>query len=1403
MGSDLDIKWAVEAEDRASRALESIDENLLKFIDTQEKHLALMKDINKAEQGSFATRKQADKALSTSVKKQSSFIQKLGSVKDAILQVTHFIENIVSIIAQLDFKQFARIVFLLSIFAKLKGFDRIASLLKEIAIRLAKFGVIAAGLSKVSGGIGEIVDEMLSMRGILRILGLDKFLGFVGSLAADLGSLVFAIAGVAIITPVFAAVTAGILATDKALLGLNVGLQGGFIEGSKTAKGFAALGRSMQALPRPIKSATEGLLRFTSRGLIGSANKLEVLRKSLLNFKNAIIGATNFVRSLPGVFSKAIRSTELFDKGLVGIISRVGVAGIGFATLGRFLLTTDSTLAKMSGVTLIGLALAFGGVIVVVRQFLSLIGGAIQKVGTFFVKASQKAAATMVEAEAATFAFNRTITNFNHEFGESVGTLDSWNKTIKEMRAATSVSTRELRLMATETVEVGARLGFTEEQMKNVLKISIDYAKANKRTVLDSLNAVIGGLTGQGQSAKTMGIFLDQATVAQNNFGKGGKRTLAGISETNRAQLRYNTLLSQYTPIAGIAAAASETYSERQKSLKAAFTDLNAEIGKGAEIIENQVNRPLELLVGVLQDLSKPMLKTIGFFQALGGRFLQFSGIALKLIFTITFLVSAFKALNVVLASSAAKTAFSASLPFINKSIIGIIRSVGVMNVELTTLGGVARTVFRSIGVSLVGMTRAMLGLNAATKLTVGSFVVGMGKQAVAGMKALTIGIGRASLAMIRLAFNPVVLTIAAIAASLFVLFKALQLVNRETGIFTQVWNDLKQLWEDSSPLIDFIKEGLRDLANIMKTSLLIATRIVAIAVLQVIINLHILRIVAEEVGNSITNFVVGGFELLISAAKAVGSSIKDFVVSRFNSIKGAVSPAIEAISSFGTRVASAFRKLRKQIAVVDFIAKIFETMGVIIDWVLGKFKSLGKIAGGVLVSLGVIGKDALAGIKSAIAGITSSESLLSRIARKTKALREQQGRFFDEIILLAQGQDVLSASTDKQTEALKRQLEISQQFVETLKARRDIEDRLAAGREAQFQLAIGDIGARAGLGQRQSETIFGGITEGGVAGANKVAGVAAKALGKAIGGPVVGEAFGKALDFFGRDTEEFKKMIDGFFDQLIDLPDQLAQNLPVFIEKLVKAIPLVITALTNAIPTLIDKISEILGDPTFWESATAALAQSMLLIMGNPLFWLRITGAMIRALVMGVPRMIDAMIAGFNTKFGEIFGNFSEVMKDVGKIFKDAVQIFKDVVDILKKAIDKIGGGIGGVLKGIGGFLGGAAKAVSGGVGGFVSSVAGAFGFAYGGLVKDMQRAQNGLIVGGNSFSGDRTLIRANAGEMMLNRGQQGNLLDLINTGGTGESREIHVHAHFGKQEVAEFLFEIKEDGLLAKVLA
>jgi hypothetical protein len=323
------------------------------------------------------------------------------------------------------------------------------------------------------------------------------------------------------------------------------------------------------------------------------------------------------------------------------------------------------------------------------------------------------------------------------------------------------------------------------------------------------------------------------------------------------------------------------------------------------------------------------------------------------------------------------------------------------------------------------------------------------------------------------------------------------------------------------------------------------------------------------------------------------------------------------------------------------------------------------------------------------------------------------------------------------------------------------------------------------------------GFVTSGEAGAKAIGMAAAGAIGSAIGGPAVGDAFAKVFDFFAKSPAEFKKQLDSFFKFFADLPMMLTQNAGYFIEALIKSVPDQVKAIVKAIPMIIQVLADMLGDPKFWDTIVNTIIDTTLNIIGNPFFWLKVTVAFVKALIMLVPNIINAVIRGFSGQFAKIFGNFGSIMKSVGSYFRGAVDVFrsivntmasvvgafssavkffKSVVNMLKKALDKIGGGVGKVIGGIGGFIGGA-------VGGLKSMV----GLAGGADVPNLSKYAND-----------------NFGPVMLNKGEAvvtgkttdrlKNFLDKAES--TSESQNIIVKIMLGEKELADAIFTLNRKG-------
>ena len=731
---EIKIKYLIEAQDKATKEIEKIDKsigNLKKNMSDTDK---IMKENEQTQKGLIST------------------YQKIASSIDSTVSV---FTKLYQAIDNFNFKKLERILKVLAFIAKLKGYDGLSKSISGVAQKVGYLGDQFEELKEKVKGVNEEYGSL--MAAFLELSGINAVIsGFkkVGTTALALGTSFLALsASITVVT--------GLKHSIIALKGPILALE------STIIKTFG------ESFPRATAIAVKGIDLLWQ----GMNKALRAIRLTNVSLK----GSMKITKSVGGSFMKAAAHTEVLEKGLFGIVTRVSLLSGAFTALGRILIDSDSILTKMAGVTLIGLAIAFGGVVFVIRQLVVAAGGLIQALGNKLVSALESSVDKMRKLKDATFTFQFIINNLNRETKGTIGTFEEWNAQMEQLSQTTGYSMTEVQKSVSEMLRFGDSIGLTKNQMQEMLPIIADLAEANHKDLFSSTLAVVEALAGQAVMLQNMGVNLTKHALMETKAGKAIGHHTKNLTEHEKVQLRYNALLEKTATVQGIAAASANTNTGALRRFDTAMENMSLSVGEGAEAIDTRFNASTANMLSGLQNLSAPLLKIIGFIGSLMGRLLQITGIFLKWSFAIVLVTSSVAALNLVLRNL-----------YVSKFLLWLSQT-NLLTVKLAAIfpqaAAAVRIFLTQIGVAGLSLKSLNMVILAAGKAMLSVF------------------------AKVALAMAPIVIKIGLIVGAIYIFYKALQLVESKTQVFSKVAESLKAWW-NAAGLFDKLKGHVAELAK-------------------------------------------------------------------------------------------------------------------------------------------------------------------------------------------------------------------------------------------------------------------------------------------------------------------------------------------------------------------------------------------------------------------------------------------------------------------------------------------------------------------------------------------------------------------------------------------------------------
>lgn len=518
---------------------------------------------------------------------------------------------------------------------------------------------------------------------------------------------------------------------------------------------------SLSALPARIDSLSKNLSRLSvpMASLLASAKEIGIGIPAAFGKVGGALaavgrGGSDVTKLLAG-FTKPHAVPALLQ-----IAEASAVANAGFVALGAILLGTDSILAKVSGALLIAAGVLLGGFAYAIRTALGYLGSFFQMIGDYLITTMTQFEEKFQKAEVATLNFAFTIAGMSREFGTASGTLASWNSLVEEMSSATLVSKTDAEKMAAEVMSVGYGLGLTKNQMEDFLRVIPNYIKAGD-DAFDVTVSFLQALGGAPQGVLKYAVHLSEAAVEHSEFASSLGLSMGAMSEAQKVQARYNTLMEQAKPIMGRAAMQLNTVAGSQQFLNKTLDQAQQKIGKQTVFI-SLMNLTIAKVTTALLSLPTPIYDLIGIVMDALGVMSKVAGVLLTWAFPITLLTTMFAIFSTAVAT--------------NATVQGILSFV--LTVTNKSLGGQAIAV-TSLGTLWMGFAAVLKGVVVTAVASLGTVVTG-----------LAVKIWTLTTALLA---NPLFWKAAAWAAAIYLVWKAFEKLEEKTHIFGDALQSITQ----------------------------------------------------------------------------------------------------------------------------------------------------------------------------------------------------------------------------------------------------------------------------------------------------------------------------------------------------------------------------------------------------------------------------------------------------------------------------------------------------------------------------------------------------------------------------------------------------------------------------------
>ncbi|MDB5350532.1 MAG: phage tail tape measure protein [Planctomycetota bacterium] len=440
----------------------------------------------------------------------------------------------------------------------------------------AESRVIGSSLQKAFGGMAHTTDKMVKQFAVMVKYSKDAETNIIrATLAEKLPSLRRSIvrnsraASSPITLPSFSG-------SNRAAAVLN-GLGGNARALAQVAnRAFHAMVADLQRVRLATNSVYASFVRWQARVSTLGIVLRKTAQLALLPFRVAASGISLLSRAF-GTYEGKVKSASgrlgMFGTVARGVINPI--KGMVDATRGA-----GSAVSRL-GNTVGGIASRF--------KLAGLVAGGVLAAGIY--KSVQAASA---QNEALSYAKVRwganfdAVKSFTDALAESTGAAKTW--TLESMNMFGGI-----------IKDVGIADSYVSGMSMNLTKLAQDVASARNITVEEAQNKLKGGLTGETEGLKAIGVVMNSTMIENEMLAMGVKKTGGEFSEGAKVAARYSLMMKKLKDDQGDLARTGDGVANSSRELQGRWENMLAVIGEKLLPVASQFLGLLNSFVGVAQ----------------------------------------------------------------------------------------------------------------------------------------------------------------------------------------------------------------------------------------------------------------------------------------------------------------------------------------------------------------------------------------------------------------------------------------------------------------------------------------------------------------------------------------------------------------------------------------------------------------------------------------------------------------------------------------------------------------------------------------------------------------------------------------------------------------------------------